>query len=109
MFKVTAISKALTGPRDQIIRSGSRHFGHYDKGRMIATFLIGPSTVCCGWFMCFTQMTSGYATDGMIHSDYQGQDERQKGMLTLIIIIIITSYAPISSKIKLSGATKPRG
>ena len=26
-----------------------------------------------------------------------------------IIIIIITSYAPISSKIKLSGATKPRG
>ena len=28
---------------------------------------------------------------------------------SLIIIIIITSYAPISSKIKLSGATKPRG
>ena len=27
----------------------------------------------------------------------------------IIIIIIITSYAPISSKIKLSGATKPRG
>ena len=26
-----------------------------------------------------------------------------------VIIIIITSYAPISSKIKLSGATKPRG
>ena len=27
----------------------------------------------------------------------------------LQIIIIITSYAPIFSKIKLSGATKPRG
>ena len=27
----------------------------------------------------------------------------------LHVIIIITSYAPISSKIKLSGATKPRG
>ena len=26
-----------------------------------------------------------------------------------VIIIIITSYVPISSKIKLSGATKPRG
>ena len=26
-----------------------------------------------------------------------------------VIIIIITSYAPISLKIKLSGATKPRG
>ena len=49
MFKVTAVSKALTGPRDQIIRSGNRHFGHYVKGRMIATFLIGPFTVevCC--------------------------------------------------------------
>ena len=49
MFKVTAVSKALTGPPDQIIRSGNRHFGHYVKGRMIATFLIGPFTVevCC--------------------------------------------------------------
>jgi len=26
----------------------------------------------------------------------------------IIIIIIVTSYAPISSKIELSGATKPR-
>ena len=31
-------------------------------------------------------MTSGYATDGMIHSDSQGQDERQKGMLELMVI-----------------------
>ena len=30
-------------------------------------------------------------------------------IIIIIIIIIITSYAPISSKIKLSGATKPRG
>ena len=30
--------------------------------------------------------TSGYATDSMIHSDYQGQDERQKGMLELMVI-----------------------
>ena len=30
-------------------------------------------------------------------------------VIIIIIIIIITSYAPISSKIKLSGATKPRG
>ena len=29
--------------------------------------------------------------------------------IIIIIIIIITSYAPKSSKIKLSGATKPRG
>ena len=29
--------------------------------------------------------------------------------LIIIIIIIITSYAPMSSKIKLSGAIKPRG
>jgi hypothetical protein len=44
MFKVTAVSKALIGPCDQIIRSGSRHFGHYVKVRMIATFPIGPSS-----------------------------------------------------------------
>ena len=46
-----------SGPRDQIIRSGSRHFGHYVKDRMIANFLIGPSTVevCCDWFVRFTQ------------------------------------------------------
>ena len=31
-------------------------------------------------------MTSGYATDNMKHSDYQGQDERQKGMLELMVI-----------------------
>ena len=57
MFKVTAVSKALIGPCDQIIRSGSRHFGHYVKVRMIATFLIGPSMVdvCCDWFVRFTQ------------------------------------------------------
>ena len=29
-------------------------------------------------------------------------------LLIIIIIIIMTSFAPISSKIKLSGATKPR-
>ena len=29
--------------------------------------------------------------------------------IIIIIIIIMTSYAPISSKIKLSGATKPKG
>ena len=42
MIKVTAVSKALIGPCDQIVRSGSCHFGHYVKDRMIATFLIGP-------------------------------------------------------------------
>ena len=77
MIKVTAVSKALIGPRDQIIRSGSRHFGHYVKVRMIATFLIGPSMVevCCDWFVR-SLTTSGYVTDGRIHSDYQGQHER---------------------------------
>ena len=30
--------------------------------------------------------TSGYATDGMIHSGYQGQHERQKGMLKVMVI-----------------------
>ena len=56
MLKVTAVSKALIGSRDPIIRSGSRHFSHYVKGRMIATFLIGPSTVevCYDWFVRFT-------------------------------------------------------
>ena len=29
--------------------------------------------------------------------------------IIIIIIVIMTSFAPISSKIKLSGATKPRG
>ena len=54
---------------------------------MIATFLIGPSTVegCCDWFVR-SLITSGYATNGMIHSDYQGQDERQNGMLELMVI-----------------------
>ena len=87
MFKITVASKALIGPRDQIIRYGSRHFGHYLKGRMIATFLIGPFTVevCCDWFVR-SLTTSGYATDNMNHSDYQGQDERQKGMLELMVI-----------------------
>ena len=53
MIKVTAVSKALTGPCDQIIRSRSRHFGHYVKVKMLATFLIGPSMVdvCCNWFV----------------------------------------------------------
>ena len=57
MFKVTTVSKALIGSCDQILRSGSRHFGHYVKVRMIATFLIGPSTVdvCCDWFVRFNQ------------------------------------------------------
>ena len=87
MIKVTVVSKALIGPRDQIIRSGSRQFGNYVKVRMIATFLIGPSTVevCCDWFVR-SLTTCGYATDGMIHSNYQGQDERQKGMLKLMVI-----------------------
>ena len=31
------------------------------------------------------------------------------GFVDIIVIIIMTSYAPISSKIKLSGSTKPRG
>ena len=30
--------------------------------------------------------TPGYATDNMNHSDYLGQDERQKGMLELMVI-----------------------
>ena len=30
--------------------------------------------------------TPGYATDSMIHSDYLGQDGRQKGMLKLMVI-----------------------
>ena len=30
-------------------------------------------------------------------------------LVSIIILIIMTSFAPISSKIKLSGATKPRG
>ena len=87
MIKVTAVSKALIGPRDQIIKSGSRHFANYVKVRIIATFLTGPLTVevCCDWFVR-SLTTSGYATDGMIHSDYQGQDERQKGMLKLMFI-----------------------
>ena len=42
MFKVTAVSKVLIGPRDQVIKSGSRHFDHDVKVRMVATFLIGP-------------------------------------------------------------------
>ena len=77
MIKVTAVSKALIGPCDQIMRTGSRHFCYYVKVRMIATFLIGPSMVevCCDCFGRFTLTTSGYATDSMIHSDYQGQDE----------------------------------
>jgi hypothetical protein len=54
---VTAVSKALIGQCDQIIRSGSRHFGHYVKDIMIATFLIGSSMVevYCDWFVRFTQ------------------------------------------------------
>ena len=57
MFKVTVVSKAVIGPCDQIMRSGSRHFGRYVKVRMLATFLIGPSMIdeCCDWFMRFTQ------------------------------------------------------
>ena len=79
MIKVTAVSKALIDPCDQIIRSGSRHFCHYVKVRMITTFLIGPSMVdvCCDWFVRFTQQpltTPGYATD------------RGMGMLELIVI-----------------------
>jgi len=56
MLKVTAVWKALIGPCDQIIRPGSRHFGHYVKVRMFATFLIVPSivVVCCDWFVRFT-------------------------------------------------------
>ena len=34
---------------------------------------------------------------------------KHMNMIIIIVIIIITSYAPISSKIKLSGAAKPRG
>ena len=34
---------------DQIIRSGNVNFSHYVKVRMIATFLIGPSTVEVCW------------------------------------------------------------
>ena len=57
LIKVTAVSKVLIGPCDQIIGSGSRHFGHYVKVRMTAIFLIGdPSMVdvCCDWFVRFT-------------------------------------------------------
>ena len=32
---------------------------------------------------------------------------KENGLLIIMIIIINTSYAPISSKIKLGGATKP--
>ena len=51
----TAVSKALIGPRDQIMRSGSRHFGTYVTVRMIVTFLIDPSMieVSCDWFVRF--------------------------------------------------------
>ena len=57
MVNVTTVSKALIGPCDQILRSGSRHFGHYVKVRMIVTFLIAPSMVdvSCDWFVRFTQ------------------------------------------------------
>ena len=34
-------------------------------------------------------------------------DALSRGAWIIIIIIIVTSFAPISSKIKLSGATKP--
>ena len=40
--------------------------------------------------------TSGYATNGMIHSDYQGQDERQKGMLKLMVSIPLCAIAESS-------------
>ena len=57
MVKVTAVSNALIGPCDQIIRSGSRNFGYDVKIRMFATFLIGPSMVDgpCDWFVRFSQ------------------------------------------------------
>ena len=77
MLKVTAVSKALIGPCDQIITSESRHFGHYVKVRMIVTFLIGPSMVdvlqLTRAFYSEPLTTSGYATDKMNHSNYQGQ------------------------------------
>ena len=91
MIKVTAVSMALIGPCDQIIRSGSCHFGNYAKVRMIVTFsdrsfydrrvlrLVRA-------FYPKSLTTSGYATDTMIQSDFQGQDERQKGMLGLMVI-----------------------
>ena len=40
-----------------------------------------------------------------INSQVNGRSNEDK--LIIIIIIIVTSFAPISSKIKLSGATKP--
>ena len=96
MVKVTAVSKALIGPRDQIMRSGSRHFGHFVKVRMIPTFLIGPSMihVCCDWFV---RTPDDNRLCDWQHDPfrYQGQDERQTGVLKLMVIdtSLCTCYA----------------
>ena len=52
MIKVTAVSKALIGPRDQIIRSGSRHFGHYVNVRMRLFLLVLLRSKCVAIGSC---------------------------------------------------------